>query len=70
VKYANFSTSDHPVNPRKSLEKAAFRGFFYSKIAGKICEEPGKHFTISREAPRRPTTSSLAAELGMGAPPF
>jgi hypothetical protein len=31
VKYANFSTSDRPVNPRKPLENAVFKGFSIQK---------------------------------------
>jgi hypothetical protein len=50
--YCEFQHSNGPVNPTKPAGKSRFYEIFYLKVAGKICREPGKHFTISREAPR------------------
>jgi hypothetical protein len=53
---AKFSTSNGRVNPTKHAGKRGLYEISCPKVAGKICRESGKHFTISREEPRRPAT--------------
>jgi hypothetical protein len=63
---ANFSTSNGPVNPSKPARESRFYEIFYLKVAWKICREPGKHFTISREVPSIVCVSSHLVSSGCG----